>query len=78
MPALTRTRNHMLDPSLTGCGPEPDSDRVQDRLHRLRRFRDSRGRRFGVMLMRNAPVAFHLAQAYGQPEQETVFVRWVA
>ena len=36
------------------------------------------GRRYGVMLMRDAPVAVHLAQAHGQPEQETVFVRRVA
>src|SRR5579864_9025293 len=31
-----------------------------------------------MMLMRNAPVAVHLAQTHSQPEQETVFVRRIA
>jgi hypothetical protein len=36
------------------------------------------GRRYGVVLVRNAPVALNLAQAYGQPKQETVLVRRIA
>src|SRR5690348_4035803 len=35
-------------------------------------------RRYGVMLVRNAPVVIDLAQAHSQSEQETVLVRRVA
>jgi hypothetical protein len=35
-------------------------------------------RRFGVMLVRDTPVAVDLTQTYSQPEEKTVLVRWVA
>src|SRR5262249_41737447 len=35
------------------------------------------GRRYGVMLVHDAPVAVYLAQADGEPEQEAILVRRV-